>query len=105
MFLNGFEISIIIKTQKKSFFKSKFDSEMEHQLRHETQVGIPLFTVFESYKNVAFQFPNLAFSNKFFSVKIDLSGVTLFDRKIQVFKKSPKLTILGIFINFCPLKM
>ena len=45
MFLNGFEISIIIKTQKKkSFFKSKFDSEMEHQLlRHETQVGIPHF--------------------------------------------------------------
>ena len=31
------------------------------------------------------------------SAKIDLSGVTLFDRKIQVFKKSPKLTFFGIF--------
>ena len=56
MFLNGFEISIIIKTQKKSFFKSKFDSEMEHQLRHETQVGIPPFTVFENHRKSLIQY-------------------------------------------------
>ena len=32
------------------------------------------------------------------SAKIDLSGVTLFDRKIQVFKKSPKLTFFWHFL-------
>ena len=31
--------------------------------------------------------------------------VTLFDRKLQVFKNSPKWTILAFLINFCPLKM
>ena len=31
--------------------------------------------------------------------------VTLFDRKHQVFKKSPKLPFLAFFINFCTLKM
>ena len=31
--------------------------------------------------------------------------VTLFDHKLQFFKKSPKWTIFGILINFCPLKL
>ena len=31
--------------------------------------------------------------------------VTLFARKLQIFKNSPKLTIFGIFMNFCPFKM
>ena len=30
--------------------------------------------------------------------------VTLFDRKLQCFKNSPKWAILDIFKNFCPLK-
>ena len=29
--------------------------------------------------------------------------VTLFDRKLQVLKNSPKLTIFGFLMNFCPL--
>ena len=77
MFLNGFEISIIIKTQKKSFFKSKFDSEMEHQLRHETQVGIPLSQCLKITQGIAFEFWH------FLLIFVLLTClVTLFDRKL-----------------------
>ena len=31
--------------------------------------------------------------------------VILFDRKLQIFKNSPKWTIFGLLMNFCPLKM
>ena len=31
--------------------------------------------------------------------------VTLFDRKLQVFKNSPNWTVLAFWINLCPLKM
>ena len=46
----------------------------------------------------------LAFSNNFCLIKLTCL-VTLFDHKLQVFKNLPKLTIFGILINFCPLKM
>ena len=36
------------------------------------------------------------FSTNFCPIKIDLFG-TLFDRKLQFFKNSPKWTIFGIF--------
>ena len=41
-------------------------------------------------------FSILAFSANFCPIKMT-SLVTLFDRKLQVFKNSPKLTIFGIF--------
>ena len=47
--------------------------------------------MFENYSNCRISiFSILAFSTNF-------CLVTLFDRKLQVFKKSPKLTIFGIF--------
>ena len=44
-------------------------------------------------------FPILEFSTNFCPIKSDLSGYTIWlqECKLQVFKKSPKLTIFGIF--------
>ena len=51
-------------------------------------------------QNVAFEFIYLGL---FRLVLLQLTGlVTLFDRKLQVFKNSPKLTIFGI-LNDCKL--
>ena len=46
-------------------------------------------------KNVSFEFLILTFFINIFPIKIDRS-VILFDRKLQIFKNSPKLTIFGI---------
>ena len=47
---------------------------------------------------------NVAFPPIFVRLKF-LCLVTLFDRKLQGFRTSPKLTIFGILMNFCTLKM
>ena len=61
------------------------------------------YTLFENYSKCRLWI--LAFSTNFFLIKTDLSG-TLFDRKLQFFKNSPKWTIfLAFLINFCPLKV
>ena len=54
-------------------------------------------------QNVAFEF--WPFSSIFVLLKLTCL-VTLFDRKLQVFKNSPKWTFCFAFlISFCPLKM
>ena len=55
---------------------------------HLFQVGVA--QCLKITQNVSFEFFNLAFST-------NLCLVTLFNRKIHVFKNSPKLAILGIF--------
>ena len=63
--------------------------------------------MFENYKitqNVAFRFFNFGIFNNFWPIKIDMSGNTV-RPQASVFQKLAKLTILGILINFCPLKM
>ena len=47
-------------------------------------------------QNVAFEFFNFGISTNFVLLKLTCL-VTLFDRKLQVFKNSPKCTIFGIF--------
>ena len=46
--------------------------------------------------------PIVAFLTNFCPIEIDLS---MFDRKLQLFQKSIKLTIFRILMNLCPLKM
>ena len=56
--------------------------------------------------NVAFEFLNFGIFHQFFVLFKSTYLVTLFDRKLQVFKNSPIWTIYKkIKNNFCPLKM
>ena len=48
-------------------------------------------------QNVAFEFLNFGIFHQFLSYLKLTCLVTLFDRKLQVFKNSPKWTIFGIF--------
>ena len=48
---------------------------------------------------------NFAIFHYFLSYKKATCQLTLFDRKLQVFKNSPNLTFLAFLMNFCPLKM
>ena len=48
-------------------------------------------------QNVAFEFLNFGIFHQFLSYKKLTCLVTLFDRKLQVFKNSPKWTIFGLF--------
>ena len=50
------------------------------------------------------KFSILAFSTNFCPINTDLSGNTVWQQS-SVFQKLAKLTIFGILINFCPLKM
>ena len=58
-------------------------------------IAIHIHVVRKSTKqNVSFEFLNLGIFYQFLSIK--LTGlVTLFDRKLQIFKNSPKCTIFG----------
>ena len=56
-------------------------------------------------QNVAFEFFNFGIFLPIFVLSELTCLVTLFDRKLQVFEKSPKWTFFGIFKEFCPLKM
>ena len=56
-------------------------------------------------QNVAFEFLKVWHFPPIFVILKLTCLVTLFDRKLQVFKNSPKWTIFGILINLYPLKM
>ena len=63
---------------------------------------LTLFDNYSKYRIWIFEFWH--FPSIFVQLKLTCL-VTLFDRKLQVFKNSPKCTILAFLINFCPLKM